>query len=154
MVEHILEVDPAGRVSGVSAVWQAAMQNLQKPLVQGAMGTMGVLGIGGSAGVIPAVPAAAGIIGMMLARTLRANGIATRADLLAQAMGNPAFARVLAIRATPANAPLIEKGINAAMLASRAAPALSYDYGEADKRQRDQRMRQIYGLPPRGETRR
>jgi hypothetical protein len=142
----------AGRVGGVSAVWQAAMQGLQKPLVGGTVGPAAVLGAFGLAGGVPAAVTGVGIVGAVTARILRANGIATRADLMAQAMNNPAFARVLAMKATPANAPLIERAMQAALVTSRAAPAVSFDYGAAEKQQREQRMRQIYGLPPGGRT--
>jgi hypothetical protein len=139
----------AGRPGGVSAVWQAAMQGLQKPIVGGTVGPAAVLGAFGLAGGVPAAVTGVGIAGTVIARVLRANGIARRADLLAEAMGNPALTRALAMKATPANVPIIERAINAAMAGTRAAPALSFDYGEAEKQQRDRRMRQIYGLPPR-----
>jgi hypothetical protein len=66
---------------------------------------------------IVAAPAVGIGLGAMLVRNLRAAGIGSRADLMAQAMSNPPLARALALKATPANVPFIERAIQGALLA-------------------------------------
>jgi hypothetical protein len=135
-------VNKGGTPSSYASLFRAVIEGQRGPGVDTLLApTIAVASGGRSPGTTLATLATFGL--QKVVQSARARGIEGPKEHLIEAVLNPAYGRAMMMKATPDNMPLAERAVQAALNVGRATPALTYDYGRAEQRQREDARRRL-----------